>query len=93
MYMMIFFSIWTHMFRSQIVFRTTINTLISRTLIARQMKPIPHGTGEDSRILEKDPLIDLYIVHYLLQDKSLTFHPDITVSRLSAGGLFDEWTI
>lgn len=88
-----FFSIWTHVFRSQIVFRTTANTLISRTLIARQMKPIPLGTGEDTRIHEKDSLIDLYITHYLLQDKSLTFHPDITVSRLCAGGLFDEWTI
>ena len=88
-----FFSIWTHMFHTQIVFRSTLHTLISRTLIARQMKPIPLGTGEDSRIQDKDPLIDLYIVHYLLQDKSLSFHPDITVSRLSAGGLFDEWTI
>jgi hypothetical protein len=100
-----FLFIWEHLFNTHaIISHTTQQTLISRTLMARQFQKRPGG--EDPRKMNwKESDIETIKKHLCISNeirKLLEIHNtslvteyplEIVVSCLSAGGLLDEWSI
>jgi hypothetical protein len=97
---------WSNLFHGHIIYRTTVHTLISRTLIARQLQPRLYSLpGEDTRMDWKECHVFTIKKHLLvsndlqrlleIQNTSFVLpcsEMKIVGSCLSAGGLLDEWT-